>query len=177
MSPSRPSPPSPANGKLESPDFELENKKEQTESSEMSTGASSTTNGGEQPELLKDDSAPAEKDSAPAPPPAASYPKPLEAFFILLALLLGISLMSLDQVSSSHIRPLLMICQQSANHLEPDHCCNRDSSHHGPVPQNRRHRVVRLGILPNHRRIPVAVGQNLQILPSQNQFSRGSFHL
>lgn len=176
MSLSRPSLPSSANGKLESHDLEPENRKEQTGSSEMSTGASSTANGGEQPELLKDDSAPAEKDSAPALLPAASYPKPLEAFFILLALLLGISLMSLDQVSSSHIRPLLMICQQSANHPEPDYCCNRHSSHHGPIPQNRRYRVVRLGILPDHRRIPVAVGQNLQILPCQNQFSCGPFH-
>lgn len=63
----------------------------------MSTKASSTGNGGEDPELLKNDSAAAEKESGAAPPPAVTYPKPVEAFFILLALVLSLSLMSLDQ--------------------------------------------------------------------------------
>jgi hypothetical protein len=83
-------------------------------SNEPSTMASSTANGVEKPEFPEDDSpAIGEKAVDEPQPPPVEYPKGIEMCFIMLALVLVITLVSLDQVSPtapilSHSCRLLM---------------------------------------------------------------------
>ncbi|KAJ5884080.1 uncharacterized protein N7473_010966 [Penicillium subrubescens] len=100
MSPSTPPPPLPedANGKdnLEATgekthQVEPETEKQTVESNTPSTMTSSSVKG------VDDDPAPEEKAVDEPPKPAMAYPKGIEAFFIMTALVLSITLCSLDQ--------------------------------------------------------------------------------
>lgn len=71
------------------------------DANELSTTGSSTANGEKKPESPKDESPLAEDKSVNKPPAPAAHSKGLEAFFIILALVLSMGLMSLDQVSSA----------------------------------------------------------------------------
>jgi hypothetical protein len=75
--------------------FEPEMEKQTVESHTPSTMASSSLNG------LDDGPATEEKAANEPPKPAMEYPKGIEAFFIMTALVLSITLCSLDQVSST----------------------------------------------------------------------------
>lgn len=103
MSSPTPPPPLPENGKLdtigvEAHQVELENEKQTVESNEPSTVASSTVDGVENAEFPENNN-PANKGKAVDEP--VEYPKGVEVFFIMLALVLSITLCSLDQVSST----------------------------------------------------------------------------
>ncbi|KAH8711974.1 major facilitator superfamily domain-containing protein [Phaeosphaeriaceae sp. PMI808] len=82
MSRSTPPPPFPEDGKL---------------SSESSAVASSTVNGVEKPEIPEDDGPVTEEKGVDEPQKPVEYPKGIEMFFIMLALVLSITLCSLDQ--------------------------------------------------------------------------------
>jgi hypothetical protein len=105
MSLSTPSPPSLKDSKLKASgerthQVEPEKVNQIIEYNESSTGASSTVNGVEKPESPEDDSSATEEKAVDAPqPPPVSYPKGIEVLFIMLALVLSITLVSLDQVS------------------------------------------------------------------------------
>lgn len=107
MSLSTPSRPSPGNGKLEAfgektHKVEPEKRKQTVKSNERPTGASSTVTGIKKPEISEDDGLATGEKTLNAPqPPVVSYPKGIETLFIMLALVLSITLISVDQVSSS----------------------------------------------------------------------------
>jgi hypothetical protein len=106
MSPSTPPPHLPEDGKLEAIgektyQVEPEKEKQTVESNEPSIVASSTVNGGEKPGIPEDDGPATKEKGVNEPQKPVAYPKGVEAFFIMLALVLSISLMSLDQVSST----------------------------------------------------------------------------
>jgi hypothetical protein len=108
MSLSTPPPPLPEDGKLEEigeKTYQVEPEKEKqtetVESNEPSIVApSSTVNGGEKPGMLEDDGT-ATQEKGVDEPQTVAFPKGVEAFVIILALVLSISLMSLDQASST----------------------------------------------------------------------------
>jgi hypothetical protein len=114
MSPSTPPPPlledANGNGDLEAigektHQVESEKEKKTIESDTPSTMASSSVKG------IDDDPAPEEKAVDEPPKPAMEYPKGMEALFIMTALILSITLCSLDQVSSAalgFLRSLLL---------------------------------------------------------------------
>ena len=104
MSPSTLPPPLPedgnGNGNLEAigektHQVEPEKEKQTVESNEPSIVASSTVNG------VDDGPATEEKAVDEPPKPVMEYPKGIEALFIMVALVLSITLISLDQVSST----------------------------------------------------------------------------
>jgi hypothetical protein len=78
---------------------ELEKEMQTVEPNEPSIVASSTANGVEKPEIPEDDGPATEEKGVEEPAKAIEYPKGLEMFFIMLALVLSITLCSLDQVS------------------------------------------------------------------------------
>lgn len=105
MTRSIPSSPLTEDGKLEvtgekTYQVEPEKQKQTAESSESSSGASWTTNGVGMTEIPKDDGPVTEGKCVDEPPKAVEYPKGAEMFFIMLALVLSITLGSLDQASS-----------------------------------------------------------------------------
>lgn len=61
--------------------------------------------GSKQTSIMASEEAAVSDEKAPeeAPKPAVEYPKGLEVFFIMLALILSITLCSLDQVSLAHV--------------------------------------------------------------------------
>ncbi|KAJ5100208.1 MFS general substrate transporter [Penicillium angulare] len=90
-----------ANGNLEAmgeklPQVDPEKKEQTVESHEPSTETSSTVNSGEKSELPEGDGATAEESPATSPP-EPKYLQGIEAFVVILALMLSIGLMSLDQ--------------------------------------------------------------------------------
>jgi MFS transporter, DHA2 family, glioxin efflux transporter len=107
MSRSTPPPPLPNDSKLEANKDKAHHvksvkEKQSTGSNEPFTTASSTANGVEKPEFLEDDGlATGEKAVDEPQSPPVEYPKGIEMFFIMLALVLSITLCSLDQVSST----------------------------------------------------------------------------
>lgn len=106
MSPSTPPPPLLEDGKLEAigekpNQVETENERHTVESDEMFTTASSTVNGVEKPEFPEDDSSATKEKAVDEPQEPVAYPKGVEVLFIMLALVLSIALISLDQVSST----------------------------------------------------------------------------
>lgn len=106
MSPSTPPPHLAEDGKLEAIgektyQVEPEKEKQTVESNEPSIVASSTTNGVEKPEIPEDDGPAIEEKGVDEPQKPVEYPKGVEMFFIMLALVLSITLCSLDQVSST----------------------------------------------------------------------------
>lgn len=115
---------------------EPENEMQIAESNKSSTVTSSIANG------VDDTLATEEKTVEEPPKPAMEYPKGLEAFFIMVALVLSITLCSLDQVSSTTAS---MQMASSANTTLPetrakltpfsDNCCNRHSQNYRPIPQ------------------------------------------
>jgi hypothetical protein len=145
MSPSTPPPPLPedANGKdnLEATgekthQVEPETEKQTVESNTPSTMTSSSVKG------VDDDPAPEEKAVDEPPKPAMEYPKGIEAFFIMTALVLSITLCSLDQVSSTTLSfRRVVFCQwqhitlRQTNALYSDHCGNRYSKNYRPISQ------------------------------------------
>lgn len=74
---------------------EPEKEKQTVESNRPSTMASSSVNG------VDDGPATEEKTVDEPPKPVMEYPKGIEALFIMVALVLSITLCSLDQVSST----------------------------------------------------------------------------
>lgn len=105
MSQSTPPPHLPEDGELEAIgektyQVKPEKEKQTVESNEPSIAASSTANGVEKPEISEDGSATKAKGVDELQKPV-EYPKGLEMFFIMLALVLSITLCSLDQVSST----------------------------------------------------------------------------
>jgi hypothetical protein len=119
MSQSTPPFPLLEDGKLESlgdetHHVESDREKQSVGSNEPSTMASSTVNGVEKPEFPENDSPATEEKAVDEPQPLpVEYPKGIEMFFIMLALVLVITLLSLDQVSPtapilSHSCRLLM---------------------------------------------------------------------
>jgi hypothetical protein len=119
MSRSAAPPPLLEDGKLESlgdetHHVESDREKQSVGSNEPSTMASSTANGVEKPEFPENNSPATEEKAVDEPQPLpVEYPKGIEMFFIMLALVLVITLLSLDQVSPtapilSHICRLLM---------------------------------------------------------------------
>ena len=106
MSPSTPPPPLAEDGKLEAigektHQVEPEKEKQTVESNETSTVASSTLSGVEKPEFPEDDSPATKEKAVGEPQEPVGYPKGVEVLFIMLALVLSITLISLDQVSST----------------------------------------------------------------------------
>ena len=118
MSQSTPPPPLPEDGKLEAigdKKYQVESEKEKqiVESNEPSIVASSTANGVEKRDILEDDGLATKEKGVDEAQKPVEYPKGVEMFFIMLALVLSITLCSLDQVSStapsfSHSRLLPM---------------------------------------------------------------------
>lgn len=117
----------------------------------------------------------AEEKAVKEPPmPAMEYPRGIEAVFIMVALVLSITLVSLDQVSSTTPRPskaiflpndysgLILSIQHS------DHRCNRYPKDYRPIPQPRRYLMVRFSLLHDTRRFPIHLGQSVQILSPQD---------
>jgi hypothetical protein len=153
------------------------------ESDGPSTIASSTANGSGKLETPEDDSSATGEKAAEEPAKAVEYPKGLQMFFIMLALLLSITLCALDQVSSAATSPSyrFVLCQciirQYADILNPDHRCNCHPKNDRPLRQNPGYLMVRFGVFPDARSVPVAVGQSFQILPPQNQFPRRDTHI
>jgi hypothetical protein len=90
MSRSTPPPPFPEDNRLEM--VESEKAQQTLESKEPSLAASSSAEGVEEPEITESDGPATE---------VVEYPKGFEMFFIMLALVLSITLCSLDQVSST----------------------------------------------------------------------------
>lgn len=187
MSRSTPPPTLPEDGKLEATgekkhQVEPEKEKQTAESNESSIMASSTANGVEKQETPEDDVSATEEKAVEEPQKPVEYPKGIEMFFIMLALVLSITLCSLDQVSSitpsfSQSRLLPMHHTRHANIRNSDHCCNRCSKDHRPIRQTSGYLVVRFGLFPDARSVPVAVGQSVQILSSQNRFPGVNPHL
>jgi hypothetical protein len=106
MSRSTPPPPLPEDGKLEAigdKKYQVEPEKEKqiVESNEPSIVASSTANGVEKPEIPDDDGPATKEKDVDEPEKSVEYPKGVEMFFIMLALVLSITLCSLDQASST----------------------------------------------------------------------------
>lgn len=122
MSPSTPPPPLPEDGNgrgnLEAigektHQVEPEKEKQTVESDQPSTLASSTVDG------VDDGPATEEKAVDEPPKPVVEYPKGVEALFIMVALVLSITLCSLDQVSftapsfsQSRLLPMQYITRQ-----------------------------------------------------------------
>jgi hypothetical protein len=79
----------------------LEREKQAIEPHDSSTVASSTADGVEKPEFPEQRGPVAEGKSVNETQQSVAYPKGLEMFFIMLALVLSITLCSLDQVSLS----------------------------------------------------------------------------
>lgn len=163
MSPSTPPLPLPEDDKHEAMEkktcqVEPEKEKKAVESNEPSIVASSIANGVEKPEISEDgDDGPAtEEKGVDEPQNPVEYPRGIEMFFIMLALVLSITLCSLDQVSST-----APTTHASTDRLDSDHCCNRYSKDYRPVRQNSGYLVVRLGLLPDARSVPVTVGQSV----------------
>jgi hypothetical protein len=124
MSRTTPPPSLPEDGKLgaigdKTYPVEPEKEKPTVESNESSIVASSTASGVEKPVISEDDGLAAEEKGVDEPSKSVEYPKGAEMFFIMLALMLSITLCSLDQVS-----PRTPNCSQSR--LLPTH-------HHTPV--------------------------------------------
>ncbi|KAK9416794.1 putative MFS general substrate transporter [Seiridium unicorne] len=102
MSPSTPPPPLPEDGKLEAigektHQVEPEKEKQAVESNESSTMTSSTVNGVEKPEFPEGHDPATKETAVDEPQPPVEYPKGIEVLFIMLALVLSITLISLDQ--------------------------------------------------------------------------------
>ena len=96
----------PEDGKLEAIGetmhrVEPEKEKQTVESNEPSTVASSTVNGVEKPEFPEDDGPATEEQAVDELQEPVEYPNGVEVLFIMLALVLSITLISLDQVSST----------------------------------------------------------------------------
>lgn len=73
-----------------------------TEMSQPTPSPSSIVGPAEKPEIPEDEDSATEEKGVDAPqPPPVSYPKGIEMLFIMLALVLSITLISLDQVSST----------------------------------------------------------------------------
>lgn len=91
------------------PDIE----KRDVESNGPSTIASSTPNGSGRLETPEDDSSATGETAAEDPAKAVEYPKGLQAFLIVLAIMLSVTLSALDQVSYVVARPLyrFVFCQ------------------------------------------------------------------
>jgi MFS transporter, DHA2 family, glioxin efflux transporter len=77
----------------------LEREKQTIEPHDLSTAASSSDDGMEKPER-PGQPGPVTEEERNEPQKSVAYPKGLEMFFIMLALVLSITLCSLDQVSS-----------------------------------------------------------------------------
>lgn len=106
MSLSTPPPPLPEDGKLEAigetiHHVEPEKEKQTVESDEPSTVASSTVNDVEKLEFPADDGPATKENAVDEPQEPIGYPSGVEVLFIMLALVLSITLISLDQVSST----------------------------------------------------------------------------
>jgi len=106
MSLSKLPPPLPEDGKLEAIGetmhrVEPEKEKQTVESNEPSTVASSTVNGVEKSEFPEDDGPATEEQAVDELQEPVEYPNGVEVLFIMLALVLSITLISLDQVSST----------------------------------------------------------------------------
>ncbi|QKX61430.1 uncharacterized protein TRUGW13939_08578 [Talaromyces rugulosus] len=103
MSRSTPPPPLPEDGKIErtgEKKYQVGPEKEKhtdVDSNEISTVTSSTANGVEKLHIPEDDGPATEEKGVEEPQKAVEYPKGLEMFFIMLALVLSITLCSLDQ--------------------------------------------------------------------------------
>ncbi|KAF2178420.1 MFS general substrate transporter [Zopfia rhizophila CBS 207.26] len=102
MSLSTPPPPLPEDGKLEAigetiHQVEPEKEKQTVESNEPSTVASSAVNGVEKPEFPEDDGPATKEKAVDEPQEPVGYPSGVEVLFIMLALVLSITLISLDQ--------------------------------------------------------------------------------
>ncbi|KAK6066039.1 major facilitator superfamily transporter [Seiridium cupressi] len=102
MSPSTPPPPLPEDGKLEAigektHQVEPEKEKQAVESNEPSTMTSSTVNGVKKPEFPEGHDPATKETAVDEPQPPVEYPKGIEVLFIMLALVLSITLISLDQ--------------------------------------------------------------------------------
>jgi MFS transporter, DHA2 family, glioxin efflux transporter len=99
-------PPSSEDGNLEAigektHQVEPEMEKQTAESNEPSTVASSTINGVEKPRSPEGDGPATEENAVEEPKTSVEYPSGVEVLFIMLALVLSITLISLDQVSST----------------------------------------------------------------------------
>lgn len=79
----------------------LDEEKQASESRTPSIETSSTANGIETPDIRDEDANRDEEKAAIEAEKPLEYPKGLEMFFIMLALVLSITLCSLDQVSST----------------------------------------------------------------------------
>jgi hypothetical protein len=163
MSRSTPPHPLPENGKLEGTrekTYQVRPEKEKhtdVESNEPSVVASSIANGVEKLHIPEGDGPSTAEKGVEEPQNAVEYPKGLEMFFIMLALVLSITLCSLDQVSPT--APSLFcqwITRQYAN-LNSDHCCNRYSKYYRPIRQTSGYLMVRFSLFPDARRIPVTI--------------------
>ncbi|KAF5639446.1 major facilitator (MFS1) transporter [Fusarium tjaetaba] len=77
--------------------MDVDEEKQATESRPPSIVTSSTANGIETPEILDEDANPDEEKAVIEAEKPVEYPKGLEMFFIMLALVLSITLCSLDQ--------------------------------------------------------------------------------
>jgi hypothetical protein len=172
MSRSTSSPPLLEDGKLESlgdetHHVESDREKQSVGSNEPSTMASSTANGVEKPEFPEDDSPAVEEKAVDEPqPPPVEYPRGIEMFFIMLALVLVITLISLDQVCFPaqlfrRVLSCIYITRRYTDLFMLDHCCNRCSENYRPIRETSGHLMVRFSIFPNARSVPVTMGQNL----------------
>jgi hypothetical protein len=95
----------PPDGKLEANGektqyAEHEREKPTVESTEPFTESPSTSHGAENPASSKDALPVPEEKAVDPPQDTPTYPKGMEVFFIMLALVLSITLVSLDQVRS-----------------------------------------------------------------------------
>lgn len=81
--------------------MDVDKEKQATESKQPSIVTSSTVNDIETSEILDEDANPDEEKAVIEAEKPLEYPKGLEMFFIMLALVLSITLCSLDQVISA----------------------------------------------------------------------------
>lgn len=98
------------------------------------------------------------------------YPQGWRLWTVYVATLLTMFLVPLDMVRQQHGDAAGFGVTCSA-HRETgiDHRRDRDPQDHAGVPQSRSRRLVWLGLLPHPGRLPVALGQGLQVLSGQDR--------
>jgi hypothetical protein len=136
-----------------------------------STGASSTPPEFEDEKKHVDNGSPGEeKRNIEA---EGEYPEGIRLFFILVALVISMFLLSLDMVSATSSRN-----RCSTSLLIPiDNRGYSYSQNYRPISQSQRYRLVCIRLLYVSRRIPVSMGQDLQALPTEDKLPRGNIHL
>jgi hypothetical protein len=137
-----------------------EKEKLRCESDELSVVVPLTATCGETLGTHEENGPSATEKVAEEPQLSVEYPKGITLFFMMLALVLTITLISLDQVSFTTSGSSLAIyaSRRWVKFFCPDHCCDRRPKDHRHFQQNSGHLLVWFGIFPHAGSIPITVG-------------------